>query len=397
MRFTPTLPNHINTHAFTNQIFPKQRHRGPQSVAFVTALALNQSNASDAYLLSALVAVRSIKAHWAQRSDRVSNTSFLFLILGRARPEVSDLVQREEITLLSVPSIPDICNNISFARSFHQARPQQALTAAYLAKLHALALTEFDRVVFFDADTIARSEISSFVLSSMSTAFTGCADPFGPLNSGLFSVKPSRSAWADLIDTYCNEAFNQSHGWGLSGPTRHTWRLGHGGLRNDWAFYGANIDQGLLYDRFFVRHPHNRSSTQNVLMSSSQCARVVAHFMGSNKPSPQTAIATLARPYRQHGIAWLAYFHTLLSRYPSHPVLSPYMALSGPICFQLFLCLFATFLLLCQIRSVGRWLVLVTDQRVIPTSRFKVDVRVHYRSLANRARMGLRACDMYLP
>ena len=100
------------------------------------------------------------------------------------------------------------------------------------------------------------------------------ADGMSPVNGGVFIVRPSSQRYREAIRLLHRCRFNATHGWDLIGPPRSLGlvyrhpdgaelRLNEGdtgdppGLtdayrHNNWAFVGADSDQGFLFTLYHV-------------------------------------------------------------------------------------------------------------------------------------------------
>lgn len=102
-----------------------------------------------------------------------------------------------------------------------------------IRKLQALLLTQFDLVVWADADmtllpwgnldaTAARwATMAPAVLANASwPRLVSNADTMSPVNGGVFVVRPSTASFAEGLRLLHRCRFNRTHGWDLVGPPR---------------------------------------------------------------------------------------------------------------------------------------------------------------------------------
>ena len=115
-----------------------------------------------------------------------------------------------------------------------------AVQDIYRMKLRALQLVEYERVMYLDSDILVRRNLDGlFDALAPGASFVAGAGAISPLNSGWWVAEPSCQAFADVDDVAHGRAFTRASGWQQAGgPT-------------DWGFYGASVDQGLLYHQFF--------------------------------------------------------------------------------------------------------------------------------------------------
>eukprot|EP00326_Haptolina_ericina_P000529 CAMPEP_0181202378 /NCGR_PEP_ID=MMETSP1096-20121128/18808_1 /TAXON_ID=156174 ORGANISM="Chrysochromulina ericina, Strain CCMP281" /NCGR_SAMPLE_ID=MMETSP1096 /ASSEMBLY_ACC=CAM_ASM_000453 /LENGTH=420 /DNA_ID=CAMNT_0023292883 /DNA_START=380 /DNA_END=1642 /DNA_ORIENTATION=- len=160
-----------------------------------------------------------------------------------------------------------------------------------MQKLLVLSLVRYDFVVFADADVdfipfdqaSPRQAAEHFMAlltqhlprSEPWWEFVGNADPSSPINAGLFIVRPSVALYEDALAVLSTCRFNTAHGWDYVGrPQTLTFNprhpdgeeagkfshdiandpiVSHAFKLNNWAFTGANIDQGILWYLFHIR------------------------------------------------------------------------------------------------------------------------------------------------
>ena len=133
------------------------------------------------------------------------------------------------------------------------------------------------QVLYFDADVIFRKNCDDmFQLNETFVALSGINSP---VNSGIFVVKPSWQSVIDIADVASTMSFNPSTGW-LSYGLIPDWRAGHEHELTDWSFYGASVDQGLLYYYFFCAKYFGTGK----LLPSGAWEDRITHFTGKNKP-----------------------------------------------------------------------------------------------------------------
>ena len=134
-------------------------------------------------------------------------------------------------------------------------------------KFRVLDLLEYRRVIYLDSDIIPMNSLDYlFYLSDPSHTSTPTilqpnimrATEGEPANGGMFMVQPSAGRWNQIqvVIERQREAgkklpfphFDKRIGWGhdFTATPGDNW---HAQLKNgtDWRFYGASVDQGLLY------------------------------------------------------------------------------------------------------------------------------------------------------
>jgi lipopolysaccharide biosynthesis glycosyltransferase len=127
---------------------------------------------------------------------------------------------------------------------------------AMMDKFRILELTEYERVIYLDADVMP--------LNSMDYLFEHSVGPDAkteenivmayhsePSNGGLFMLKPDKQDFLEItkiIERREKEGyhFNDTIGWGHVMTAPDQWESLHKS-GTSWTFYGAFTDQGLLY------------------------------------------------------------------------------------------------------------------------------------------------------
>ena len=145
-------------------------------------------------------------------------------------------------------------------------------TSCYRAKIRALQLTQYDKIMFLDNDIMFKQDPQYLFRKSGFTAYQGFESP---LNAGLFVVEPSQKSFTDIRDIASSNSFHPQGGWLESGPFPH-WRLE--GQSSDWSFWGSHVDQGLLY------YYYDKVVQQATFYPPDSEESLYTHFTGKNKP-----------------------------------------------------------------------------------------------------------------
>jgi hypothetical protein len=133
-------------------------------------------------------------------------------------------------------------------------------------KFYILNMTEYKRVMFLDADTIPLTNLDYYFhlsdpeykdVPTLLKPFFLFATRNEPTNGGMFIAEPSKHIYEQYKEavriqhekakTLPYPHFDKQEGWGYSFTQNHDrWRaiLKRG---NRWAWYGAHVDQGLMY------------------------------------------------------------------------------------------------------------------------------------------------------
>ena len=233
--------------------------------AYVSLLAYPSSSEHRDYFVSFLVAADSIR-------QSGSKQDIVALIYGALSSEEESILQSESIKYIRVgPVGATLPNN-------PEAFDAQA-AAIYRAKLRALQLVDYEMVVFFDSDVIFHHNCDDLFEQYKSHQFVGRIGQNSPFNAGLFFVRPSWQAFIDMNDIAMTLSFSQEKGW-LEFGLIPDWRDNRQGEMTDWSFYGASVEQGLMYYYYFCQ----QTSVTGLLLASSEWEDLATHFTGFNKP-----------------------------------------------------------------------------------------------------------------
>jgi hypothetical protein len=168
-------------------------------------------------------------------------------------------------------------------------------------------LTEYDRVVYFDVDTIVTGDISRLVeVPTCGAELIGFSSNNAPLHGGVLSLRPSATAHANLLRVVTEGRFDPIRGWDHDGPLLGGWPwCGIGNMDQAWVqrfcdntklipweFASAHHDQGLLFWWYALRRGSFRDlhrqpfyAPGNLVQPFQQSAFVPhLHFGGSPKP-----------------------------------------------------------------------------------------------------------------
>lgn len=195
---------------------------------------------------------------------------------------------RDELTTYNRASVrlrvlPDVPADLRKAPAFvPETTPSFKFLAISVLKWVAVGLDECEFVVLSDLDVVllrpnvvrmsdvATEWIAAFDhMRSTGLRLLSQGDTGSPMNAGFILIRPSKKIYLEGIELLlrANSSFNSTHGWDLRGRPRDvlpatdgvwTGTNSYGSkflARNDWAYYGAPIDQGLLFYIFRVAHP----------------------------------------------------------------------------------------------------------------------------------------------
>lgn len=135
----------------------------------------------------------------------------------------SRLAQYADLNLCSSPTPPRVCFASCCVVRFGFGRPQSLAgrkdLAASLTKLHLFRLTQYDKIIFLDADTLVCRPLSQ--LFDLPQPFAAAPDSGWPdaFNSGVMVATPNERTFKDLIKMM---------------DERGSWDGGDQGLLNDY-------------------------------------------------------------------------------------------------------------------------------------------------------------------
>ncbi|GAA6062218.1 hypothetical protein JCM10212_006453 [Sporobolomyces blumeae] len=134
--------------------------------------------------------------------------------------------------------------------------------AASLTKLHTFRLTQYDKVVFLDADTLVLRPLAH--LFELAHPFSAAPDQGWPdaFNSGVFVCEPSQATFDGLIGEM---------------KRKGTWDGGDQGLLNDYFpdWHRLSFTYNVTPSAYYTYAPAYKRHGQNVN---------VLHFIGADKP-----------------------------------------------------------------------------------------------------------------
>ena len=106
-----------------------------------------------------------------------------------------------------------------------------------------LQLVEYEKVLYFDGDLLFHKNVD--YLFYYDYEFIGRKSSKGPLNGGLYVVRPSLQSLNDMVDAAMSQAFTVEDGWMGYGPAPD-WRLAMSYAQANWTFFCASSDQGIV-------------------------------------------------------------------------------------------------------------------------------------------------------
>ena len=161
---------------------------------------------------------------------------------------------------------------------------------AAMMKVAMVGMVEFERVCFADLDVVLRVHPLDWMLKdprAHAAELIGCGTPHSDadrhsevLNAGIFCVRPSLSAYRQLLSLVANGSFSFETGWSLRGAPAAPAAPRHGREQlMSWRWASANVEQGLFYYVYHVlrgtfHRPHGCT------VREMQARKLAHHFLG---------------------------------------------------------------------------------------------------------------------
>jgi hypothetical protein len=124
-------------------------------------------------------------------------------------------------------------------------------------KFRILEWTEYDRVLFLDADVMPTANLDYLFSFETFKENIVVAGPIAPANGGFFVLQPDEGALQQvnailelreqLGKGKGTTQFDKLQGWGHTIQQDDYWETRQGKRGREWEFYAAFADQGLLY------------------------------------------------------------------------------------------------------------------------------------------------------
>jgi len=238
-----------------NQSIPQQHQSQSQSrfaYLFLLGAVDPTDNGYRGYLLNTWIAAYLLRLG-GSKADIILMLQFAN---GTPKEELTSLEQHItadlgiQIRMLSTPSV-----KMTFA-------------SVVMEKLRLFQLTEYERVIFFDGDAFPYCSMDYLFEESVKpaplTTKRIIMDNFiqngrnSPMNAGMFMVKPEEGDWEQLQaiirdrDLVNGTTFDTQYGWGHRIGNNEGWDSHRQSNQAHWDFYGARLDQGLLY--YYLRY-----------------------------------------------------------------------------------------------------------------------------------------------
>ena len=232
----PTNSNHIQNTEETKNM----NTNSPFAYCFLVAGVIPEKPTYTGYLLNIAIANHILKKHNSKADVVVMVRMHLDTNATSLPPQDEKLLTSGGVIIKYIP--PPITEN------FH---------TAMMDKFRILELTEYQRVLYFDADVMPLNNLDyMFELSvgpnpslQENTVLTYHLEP---ANGGFFMLKPNQKDFqqiSQIIERREMEGydFNTTIGWGhIITPPDH-WDCLKEQNKTEWSFYGAFTDQGLLF------------------------------------------------------------------------------------------------------------------------------------------------------
>jgi hypothetical protein len=225
---------------------------------FAYVMLLGDVSQSRDYFTAALVLAQNIR-------NTGTTADIVAMNFGYLKEEDRALLESFGVIIKKIKGVGTIPSN--------DPGPFDARTAAiYRAKIRALQLTDYTRIIFVDLDVILLQNIDHLFAIDHFTALSGGNSPF---NAGLFVLTPSCQDFVDVNDVATSDSFTVERGWNDYGPFPHWLRQNE---MSDWSFYAAQAEQGLMHYYF------NCYKKSGEMLPIGAWDSLATHLVGSHKP-----------------------------------------------------------------------------------------------------------------
>lgn len=190
-----------------------------------------------------------------------------------------------------------------------------------LAKLHAFGLTDYDRVQVLDADIAiqeGRTLDDLFLYTPKSRLVAEGLGTDSPLRAGWLLAKPSNTDYQNIKDLASAGQFNELSGW-----EERDLPVDYPGWNATkavgWDFYGADLEQGLLFHYFYSVPKSNDAEYDNaellvLLNDETLLSFGIVHFYGPNRKPWASRKVALPPHIKLAQERWLSVYESLLSK-----------------------------------------------------------------------------------
>ena len=194
---------------------------------------------------------------------------------------VKALLQQARVKYVIVAEIPSMFTRLS-----------QWVYDSRSNRFSFLKMTQYDMILFFDADVIFYGNPDS--LFDKYVGQYDCVtrgDGQSPVNGGFLFVKPSWQAYVDVEDIVTARSFRAWSGFMNVGPY-----MLRSGKPRKWEFSSSDGYQGMLYYYYFRRPDHPPSLLYGGFGGPGEWTEmrdVAAHFQGGGKPFEKPDVSKL--------------------------------------------------------------------------------------------------------
>lgn len=217
--------------------------RGNFAYAYIVAGCEPTKSTYRYYLYDILVSARIQRLAGSQAD--------FYVFVQMAFDQALDELPNEDVRLLEAM-------NIRF--EYLQKTPDESFYRTMLDKFKVLSLEQYDRVLFMDSDVMAKANLDYLFDLSMQGLLKDSlviAGKHEPASGGFFMVAPRAGDWERILQVIREKEergrnlpyphFDNVTGWGQPFVDGDFFELPNGYRSNQWNFYGAFADQGLLY------------------------------------------------------------------------------------------------------------------------------------------------------
>lgn len=148
-------------------------------------------------------------------------------------------------------------------------------------RLHALALDQYDAVLYYDSDVELRADVTPLLRCAATGRLLTTTGANVPLNMGTFAVRPDPKLLQTALNFAQRASFNSTSGWAGAGFKPSTAK-----------FFGAECGQGFFHTLFYKKNnPEVQLAFQQVgnetaLLEASMVDRCVWNYQGTKDCLP---------------------------------------------------------------------------------------------------------------
>lgn len=258
--------------------------------AYVMILCDVVDYGNDQFLRMVLVLFENIRSYDTEND-------IIVMFYGEKPREMDQVLKKMGIKTIRIGRVG---GRVTIPDPFGEVQPNE--DACYMAKIRALQLTEYERIMYVDSDILFQSDPRELFVTAPDTSLVAFDGSKSPLNGGLYVLTPSNQAFADLRDLANSGGFNPNTGWMDYGHFED-WRIP--GAERNWTFWCAHSDQGIVY------YYYDKLLESAYIRNTAEFDWLFVHFAGKNKPYLQDKDdpKSIKKRFREGTLEWFRLWH----------------------------------------------------------------------------------------